>query len=250
MAKRNQNNRRNMSHVSGGITLPPLSGNLIMSGGHFAIRHKNPYMMIQTTNPGARTIFRIQEETINLGAGVGACHTLVGYNRVTSTIYTSSMVIPRYSRIDAVSVRMNETMDDDGGSTTPRYISQIGLTGALNPTLRHGSDAAPSLPSFFFSSSHEAGPYPQDMILSASGQRAVYYPWNEGSSDAHGFTHRGMWTSASYNQFLHTASAPVVLAFTTNKTGSGAVPGNFSFCIHYTTYGAPTRSGSVSPACS
>ena len=241
MAKRNQSNRRDLSHISGGLSMPPLTGNLILTGGHFSVSHKNPYMMLRTSNPGARTVFRIQEETIDLYQAT--CHKLVGSTAATSTIYTSSMVIPRYSRIDALSVRINETFDQD---ESPRYISQIGITGTLGGVLKHGSTTV-KIPNFFFSASSDApgAPYPQDMILSQSGQRAVYYPWNPTGGSDLAATTPALWSSASFNQFLHTASAPVCIAFETNKTGSTRA-GNFSFCLHYTTYGAPFRSGSTS----
>ena len=198
MAKRNQLNRPDLSTITE-LTLNKLrvQGNTQISGNLLVQSATNPEIRLKKSNPGAMTRLRILEETIDFSAVPDG------------TVFTSSLTLPQYSRVDAVGVYVGTSLSGAA------YLHAIGLSGSGTGYNYDDTDY------FFYSS-------PVTMRLSASGDSAVYFPFR-GSTRypaASSYLITGV-TGSNVNIRFQTSA-------TTNQTGS------ITFALYAFQYVAPT----------
>jgi hypothetical protein len=225
MAKRNQFNRKSLRHLTS-LQLPgnAISGTLQLSG-NMSITNEHPTLTLAMSNPGARTMFRIKEGHLTFDAsGSGNTDGRLADKSVTDSYqYSSSFIVPRFCRIDALSVRVGTTLQDNAGDS--RWISRIGLTSSGSPS--HGC-AAISAPQWFMSGTDgnlSGGGAPIDMVLSSSGQTAIYHPIQDAAA-------------GGVSPWLHTAAVDTHIYFETDEKTGGT--GSITFALHYTQFRPPS----------
>ena len=128
MAKRNQYNKATVPSLKTGemvVKRLRVTGVAQVSGNLFVQSATAPEIRLTKSNPGAKMRMRISEGSINFA-------TTTNYfdagSRAAATKFSSSVAIPKYSRLDAVGLYLGTSLS---GSN---YIKNVGLTSSIGTT--------------------------------------------------------------------------------------------------------------------
>ena len=206
MAKRNQYNKTTVPSLKTGemvVKRLRVTGVAQVSGNLFVQSATAPEIRLTKSNPGAKMRMRISEGSINFA-------TTTNYfdagSRAAATKFSSSVAIPKYSRLDAVGLYLGTSLS---GSN---YIKNVGLTSSIGTT-------GYSDPDYFFDSAPAT-----ERVGPLAGSSSIYFPSR--ASPGAPLYYTGITGS---NAVLYFETNAV-----TNSTGS------ITFSLYYTQYGAPT----------
>ena len=254
MAKRNQYNKPDLSHIKE-LTLNKLrvkdkfqlSGNLLVQG-------TAPEIRLKKSNPGAQMRMRIVEETICFhelakggtnyngnfynADGAGPTSTAVSAN---ATSFSGSNALPKDIVIHAIGAYIGTTISGAGdgqrgfgGGMKGNGIFSIGLTGSINDA-DYFSTASISNPRGGLSISSSAA------LLSASGDSDIFFPHR--SFMTGGTSNLGTTTQGNMVQYYTGITASdVYLNFECRNPPKGT--GSLTYAVYFTQFSPPTNTGS------
>jgi hypothetical protein len=208
MAKRNQLNKADMSHISE-LTLNKLRVKSVtqISGTLLVQDATAPEIRLKKSNPGAKTRFRISEGSIDFAT---TTNYFEAGSRNAATKFSGSATIPQYSRVDAVGLYIGTALSGTN------YIKKVGLTSSFGNGTQYSDD------DYFFAgdpSGERCGP--------AAGGSSMYFPTRgKHTGSAHEYLYTGITGSTACLYFETNAAI--------NSTGS------ITFALYYTQYGPPT----------
>ena len=205
-------------------------------------------LQLESSNPGAKTRFRIVEGCVSFVSG--STNTIdKAHGSVTQGVtFSGSVAIPRYSRLDALTVRMGNTLTGSNDLKTGNlYISKVGLTASHASALTDVSDD-----DYFYSNTTAYGSAAYPMPLSSSGMTAVYFPQqtfytsgSKGGDVAYG-TER-LYTGFTGSLSTDTVSVYFEVTGAGGETSGKAIDigtGSLTYAMHVTVFGPPTSQGS------
>ena len=208
MAKRNQLNKADMSHITE-LTLNKLRVKSVtqISGTLLVQDATAPEIRLKKSNPGAKTRFRISEGSIDF-ATTNAYFLAASRNAATK--FSGSAAIPQYSRVDAVGLYLGTSLSG------ANYIKNVGLTSSIGTT-------GYSDPDYFFGLT-PAG----ERVGPLAGSSSMYFPARGG----------GPTETVAATYWTGITGSNAVLYFETNEAINST--GSITFALYYTQYGPPT----------
>tara|TARA_R110002020_G_scaffold52021_9_gene146734 strand:- start:746 stop:1483 length:738 start_codon:yes stop_codon:yes gene_type:complete len=206
-------------------------------------------LQLESSNPGARTRFRIVEGCVDFTSGstntIDKAHGVV----TQGVTFSGSIAIPRGSKLDALTIRMGNTLTGSNALKTGNlYISKVGLTASHGSALTDVSDV-----DHFYLNATAYGSDAYPMPLSSSGMTAVYFPQQTFYTSGSKGGDIAFGTERIYTGFTGSSAADTVSIYFEVTGAGGEVAGkaidigtgSLTYAMHLTTFAPPTSSGSA-----
>ena len=232
MAKRNQYNRPDISHIDA-LTVNKLrvKENTQISGTLFVQDATAPEIRLKKSNPGARWRWRIEEETMHFSTGsnwiAAATGSAGAAHWAQASAFSSSFTWPKYSCPHAVGIYVKNSLGAG-------YISHVGLSSSVDAPLQTPVNDRTYFygPLYATASAHtHPGNAGGSFRMSGSGQSVMFFPQG-GIITSTGSFYTALTSSGETALYVETSEIP--------RTSTLVGPtGSITVAFYYSQWGPP-----------